>query len=864
MEAANATISKSRTPDRQRLIYLISAGGACGLILILANVLGGVFYRTMEADEYLVFHLVIEFSSIVVSFGIFTVGWFGYKQRPDARNLALAITFFTVGSIDFVHALSFKGMPDFLSTNSVSKSATYWIAARIVAGLGLLALPLVPEGRPPSWLRPRLLGLAAACLVAALVAVVSYTSIIPPMFIEGEGLTNLKNVMELMVMLLYVVAITVLWKRPVFSNRATTFLQTALVIGIFSELSFTLYENAYDTYNLLGHVFKAVSYYFILRAIFVSSLRQPYVELKHTREELERSLDSIGLALSSSLELNQTLDLIVRLTTDILRSPYALVGLLQRDPGTLTLLASHGLENLPATISLEDNLAARVWKDRAPVWIGGINESTQPYPSIMSGGSFHSALAAPILKDGAILGIIAIYSKEKNAFGASEASLLAAFSRQAAVAIENSRLYQSELEAKARIENYVTQLSVLHNIGLSLNRETNRNKMLKMVLRNAAQLTQAGVGIMSLFIEGRTEVISQYYATWYQHQCRVEDETDTFHQHLARLVTGGDALRMTDTKSLEMMPENHVPLRGLLIGSLRDIRGNAIGYFMLSDKAEGAVFSPEDEEVISLLAAQSSVALTSADSFEKERHIAETLQAALLPGVPDREDVEVGLLYRSSEQYGKVGGDFYDFIELDRSHIAVIVGDVCGKGLEAATYTAMVKYTLRAYLGEGLLPGDCLTRLNEALLGQLPAEKFITAGLAIIDTASELVTYSSAGHPRPCICQDGAASILNTPQAVPLGVLPGQKYLSSQISVAHVCSIFMYSDGLIEARPEGGEPFGEKRLTASLAGRCCEPSQKVITDVLDDAIEYAGSLRDDIAIVSVRLAKHPIRPVHHR
>ncbi len=849
----------NRTPDtssRPNRTVPAAATIVCALVFISVWVGRDTFYHVFDSDDYLVYHLVVEFASIVVSFAIFTVGWFGYKQRPDIRILALALTFFIVGAIDFIHALAFKGMPAFLTINTVDKAAAYWIAARLIAALGLLVIPFLPSRRLPAWLRPRLLFLIAAALVAGLALLVSYTTVMPAMFIEGEGLTPLKTGLEYLVIGMNVAAIVVLWRRPVFGPSATALLQAALAVGIFSELSFTLYASAYDTFNFMGHVFKAAAYYLILRAVFVSSLQLPYLELNRAREDLERSFESIGQALSSSLDLNKTLDLIARLASDLLNSPYALVALQQREPDSLTVLSTRGIKDTPTVIPLKDNLAAKVWRDHEPVWIDQIDESSQPYPSVMGGSDLRSALAAPILKDDTILGELAVYSREAGAFKEPEARLLAAFARQAAVAIENARLYQSELSAKSRIEGYVTQLSILHEIGLSLNRETDRNRLLKTVLESAAELTGAGAGIMTLIKEGRTEVISEYYAHWYTNRCDISGRPETLHQRVVRLAANGDSTRLADVDGLDMLPVGHIQLRGLLIGTLRDMRGSVTGHFMLSDKRGGEAFTSEDEDVISLLAAQSSVALVSAESFAKEHLVAEALQSALLPGVPDRGDVEVGLLYRSSGQHGKVGGDFYDFIDLDKNRMAVVVGDVCGKGLEAATYTAMIKYMLRAYLSEGLLPGDCLTKLNVAVHDQLPLEKFITAGIAVIDTAANVITYSSAGHPPPCVCRDFEADIMHTPQSVPLGVLPDTSYMSTQISSEDTCSIFMFSDGLIEARPQDGEPFGQERLLQALTGRCCSPAQDVVSDVLDQAIEYSnGELRDDVAMVMVRLIR---------
>ena len=112
--------------------------------------------------------------------------------------------------------------------------------------------------------------------------------------------------------------------------------------------------------------------------------------------------------------------------------------------------------------------------------------------------------------------------------------------------------------------------------------------------------------------------------------------------------------------------------------------GRGQGLFKRSAKETGAGFTPQDEGIISLLAAQSSVALISAENFEREHYVAEALQSTLLPQIPQRDDVEIGLLYQSSGPFGKVGGDFYDFVQLDEGRMAVVSGDVCGKGIAAA------------------------------------------------------------------------------------------------------------------------------------------------------------------------------------
>lgn len=414
-----------------------------------------------------------------------------------------------------------------------------------------------------------------------------------------------------------------------------------------------------------------------------------------------------------------------------------------------------------------------------------------------------------------------------------------------------------EMETRSKVQSYVNQLSVLHDIGLSLNRETDKPRLLKSVLKAAAELTSAGIGVMTLIKDGNTEIISVYYAPWHEERCEIGSEIPTLHRRISQLMEeGSSSTRIGHSSHFENLPGGHLELKGLMIGALRDTKSRILGYFMLSDKAGGADFSPEDEEIIALLAAQSSVALISAENLEREHVVAQSLQDTLLPDPPQRDDLEVGLLYQSSGPLGRVGGDFYDFVELGRSRVAVVVGDVCGKGLAAATYTAMIKYMLRAYLGEGMSSGECLTKLNVAVHKQVPIEKFITLSLAVLDTGTGSIHFSSAGHPPPLICIDGSAQPLPIRQAVPLGVIEDQVYSNGEASLVRACSLIFYTDGLLDARPEGGEPFGEQRIIEALSGRCCDDAQRVANDLTSSAVDYSGdNLKDDIALMVVRFTQ---------
>lgn len=585
------------------------------------------------------------------------------------------------------------------------------------------------------------------------------------------------------------------------------------------------------------------------------------VTLRKQIDQLSAALNDINAAMNSTLDLDEIMKLVVDEAAISLKCESVAIFLQEDDQWTLK--AHFGLpEDMRGERYSDAEAPAMVIaaREKKPVFVGDVKASALINgKGELGGASIRSFLAVPLLAREKLLGVITFNHHEApTTFSGEQVDFASKLAVSVSFAIENATLFQKEQDGRAKIQSHANQLSVLHQIGLSLNKETDKRRLLKMVLRSAAELTLAGVGAMILVNEGKTDLVSMYYAPWYDGRCEVIENTSKLHQRIAQIIDPDkDVARINRLEQLQRQPgfpEGHLSLHGLLIGTLRDTRGAIMGHFMLSNKAGSENFNGQDEEIIALLAAQSSVALVSADNFEKEHNVAETLQSALLPQVPIRDDMEVGLLYRSSGQYGKVGGDFYDFIELADNRIAIAVGDVCGKGLEAATYTAMIKYMLRAYLEEGTYPGDCLTRLNRAVYKQVSIDKFVTMGLALIETDKQTITYSSAGHPPAIVCRDGKVSPLPSHTAVPLGVLPDYSFHSSQETLSGDSSVLMYTDGLIEARPLNGEPYGQDRLITELAGCGNLQAQSVVDKLIETAVNYSGGeLRDDIALLVVKL-----------
>ncbi|MBI2952921.1 MAG: hypothetical protein HYY30_01300 [Chloroflexi bacterium] len=319
----------SSRAESLRPVFLV--GLASALVLALVVALRPLLYVVFSTDVYLPTHSFAEVASIVVSFSIFAVYWNASREARDAQGLFIGTAFLAVAIIDTMHTLSFPGMPDFVTPSSVDKGILYWLPARIWAALALLAAGLIdPQSQNPFIQRKPLLALNLAVPAMVFVAVSFFDPYIPPMFIPGQGLTPLKVELEYLVVVLSVIAgVVYLRAFRATGNRFYQLLAMALVVTVFSELAFTLYAEANDTFNLLGHVYKVIAYYFIFNALFVSAVLRPYSELERLYDQIENQLkrtivelkETAHAATRRSAQLSEFTDLLAH---DI-RAPLSIV-----------------------------------------------------------------------------------------------------------------------------------------------------------------------------------------------------------------------------------------------------------------------------------------------------------------------------------------------------------------------------------------------------------------------------------------------------------------------------------------------------------------------------------------------------------
>ena len=308
---------------------------------------------------------------------------------------------------------------------------------------------------------------------------------------------------------------------------------------------------------------------------------------------------------------------------------------------------------------------------------------------------------------------------------------------------------------------------------------------------------------------------------------------------------------LTATAPEQLGPGPADPAR--LSAQLTD-RGRDLGAIDVVDRA-GREFGARDRAILDQLASLASVAISNARLYDRERTIARTLQRSLRPGaLPEIPGLAAAVRFRPAGENIELGGDFYDLYKARDGGVAALIGDVQGKGPDAAAVTALARHTLRAAAAFEHSPSAVLTLLHRALREQRTDDRFITVAYAHMQVAVEHIRLELAcgGHPLPLVVHpDGQVEPVGR-----LGTLLGtdiepQLYdVTVELGAGEV--LLLYTDGVTEVRRRRREVFGLPQLT-ELLRTCAGLAPDAVADRVEAAVISAseGRLRDDMAILAL-------------
>ena len=301
-------------------------------------------------------------------------------------------------------------------------------------------------------------------------------------------------------------------------------------------------------------------------------------------------------------------------------------------------------------------------------------------------------------------------------------------------------------------------------------------------------------------------------------------------------------------RSIGMSSAMVVPMR---------VRDRVLGVITLVSAESGRVFSSGDLRLAEDLGLRAATAVENARLYRARSAIAQTLQASLLPPIlPEVPSCDVGAVYQAAGEDYEVGGDFYDLFATSDDHWFAVIGDVCGKGPEAAAMTALVRYTIRAATARRHSPAAILHWVNEVLLGE-NTTRFCTVAMAHLDRSggTAKLTVAVGGHPAPLVVRgDGRVEELAVGGTL-LGLADDPTLVDVSAELGQGETILLYTDGVTEA----GAPYRvwTPEELADVAAGAGDASAQALVDHVAEAARagLATQPRDDIAMLALRLTE---------
>ncbi len=242
--------------------------------------------------------------------------------------------------------------------------------------------------------------------------------------------------------------------------------------------------------------------------------------------------------------------------------------------------------------------------------------------------------------------------------------------------------------------------------------------------------------------------------------------------------------------------------------------------------------------------------------IQQELDLARKLQFSLLPDkyppFPGVSDVDI---FGAMKPALNVGGDLFDYFFIDDDHLGFFIGDISGKGVPAALFMAMSRSIIRSNAMRGLNPGKCMEESNRQILDAGKDSMFITLFYGILNIKNGNLAYCSAGHELPYLVPTcGGVSRLNSTGNAALGAMENVNYNTAEIPLNRGETIFMYTDGLIEALNDDEDAYGRGNLESALEKNIDQPVKKITEIVFSDVDQFTGGAAqfDDITLVALR------------
>jgi serine phosphatase RsbU (regulator of sigma subunit)/anti-sigma regulatory factor (Ser/Thr protein kinase) len=584
---------------------------------------------------------------------------------------------------------------------------------------------------------------------------------------------------------------------------------------------------------------------------------------RQARESAERASERMGHLhrITAALAQAVTTEEVARAITEESGAAFgadaAATQLLTEDGDTLELASATGhlaeLIGRYGRVSMAQEVpAVEATRSAEVLWFESAEALADRYPDHAQVRQGLEAVGfIPLVGHDNPLGLLSVSFEKPRRLSGEDRALIEVLLKQCGQALERARLYEREQDARRRAEDAGRRLDQLQTILEASLTAQSVDEFLHELLTNVRNILHADRSAI-LVLDEDERVLRIASAVGMDPEVEREVKVPLGHGIAGGIAATGESRHIRDLKEAEVVSRYLREGGGSLIGVPLTVRGRVLGVMHVSSLTVD-FFSEDDVELLTLAADRAALVFERMMIYEREHEIAVTLQQSVLPGrLPEIERLDAAVRYLPGRNELEVGGDWYDVIDLGHNRVGVVVGDVVGKGVIAASAMAQLRNALRVYALDGLKPSSVLSRLGE--LARTVGTPFATVAYMVIDHERGICRYASAGHPPPLHLRKGWPAVyLEGGRSTPIGIGLDTRSRQASIELEPGDLLLLYTDGLVESRTLTLTEGMDRLAEAVESG----------PEELDDLLDHVGrqlaveTRQDDVALVAIRWLPAP-------
>jgi sigma-B regulation protein RsbU (phosphoserine phosphatase) len=575
--------------------------------------------------------------------------------------------------------------------------------------------------------------------------------------------------------------------------------------------------------------------------------------------ELLAILAELGREVTSVLDLKDLLEkipnLISRLTSFTVFSVYLLHD--EREELSIAYAVGYPEEIVKHfTLQVGQGVVGTAIAEQRPILLNDVDADPR-YLAVVPGAK--SQLAVPLRHQGKVIGALNLLSDRLGAFTERDEWILRQFGAHVAQAIVTARLFESE-------RAYAATLETMADVGREMSAILDLDELLTRLahlLKRVIDYRIFGIALLN----DESQMLEMKVAIHYGDNSKAHEPVKLGEGLVGHAALHKEVVLVADVRKDPRYISAVEGVRSELVVPLL-VKDRCIGVFDLESPDVGA-FTKQHAELLTLMASQAAVAIENARlyesiraneaRFEKELRFAQRVQMALLPQeLPKRlRGVDVSWHFDPARE---LGGDLCDFLSPEPNTLVVAVGDVSGKGVPAALYSAAIGEMIRGrtfrrrFEKERSTPASVLAGMNRILHERNLEEYYCTLCYAMFEFKKQTVTFANSGLPYPIRCTDGKAAQIDMP-GVPLGSFGTSTYDDVVVPLASGDVFVLCSDGISEAFDEAGLEFGAARVIEVVERNCTRTAKEIVGEIFGAVQQFSRDAEqsDDRTVVVLKI-----------